>query len=116
MNVRKLPEPIHPSDLGPQDYRRIAETLRHIGGVQKVTLFGSRALGSHRYNSDVDILLEGEQLGYHARAEAFRSTRALGYAHEIDIVIDRWISEPALWSNIQREGIVLWCEHSMLDS
>ena len=112
MNAAKLHPPIHRSDLRPEHYAAIVDVLSGIEGVQSITLFGSRARGDHRFNSDVDLLLRGDDLGFAHRAEAFRKLRGLRISHRIDVLIDRWVSEPAVWANIEREGVVLW-EHPL---
>lgn len=50
----------------------IVATLAKLEGVQLVVLYGSRAKHTHRYNSDIDLLLEGDNLGFQTRADAYR--------------------------------------------
>ncbi len=54
------------------------------------------------------ISLRGDGLGFETRAEAFRRLYDLRIHHKIDVLIDRWISEPAVLESIERDGIVLW--------
>ncbi len=108
MSGHRYPPSIHPSDLQPDQYDGIVEIIKNLPGVQRITLYGSRARGQHRYNSDVDLFLEGSNLGYQTRADAFRLLYDLWIPHEFDILIDKWLNNDLLRENIAREGLVLW--------
>jgi len=45
-----------------EDMARICAILETVPSVDKAVLFGSRAMGLARYNSDVDIMLYGDEL------------------------------------------------------
>ena len=50
------------SGLSPIELARICAILQTIPGVNKAVLFGSRAMGLARANSDVDLMLYGDDL------------------------------------------------------
>ena len=100
------------------DDRRLDDMVQRIlsvGNPQKIVLFGSRASGKARSDSDYDLLLiEPSSLPRYKRAARYR--RALiGSAPAKDILV--WTpSEVEAWSGVAnalittviREGIVLY--------
>ena len=50
------------SGLSPVELARICTILQTVAGVNKAVLFGSRAMGLARANSDVDLMLYGDNL------------------------------------------------------
>jgi predicted nucleotidyltransferase len=93
----------------------IVQPILKVGNPQKIVLFGSRARGEARPDSDYDILIvEPSTLPRYKRAVAYR--RALtGLALAKDIVV--WTPEEvAEWRNVPNafsttalnEGIVLY--------
>ncbi len=95
--------------------REMVRRLLAVGSPQKIILFGSRARGDARPDSDYDLLLiEPSDLPRHRRAARYR--RALiGLAPGKDILV--WTpQEVAEWSEVPnafitcalKEGIVLY--------
>ncbi len=41
---------------------QIREVLKSFPEVEKCVIYGSRAMGNHRYNSDIDLSLFGKKL------------------------------------------------------
>jgi len=50
------------NELSPEELARICAILETVPSVDKAVLFGSRAMGHARHNSDVDIMLYGDGL------------------------------------------------------
>jgi predicted nucleotidyltransferase len=50
--------------LSPQTVQRIQDVLAHFPEVGKATLFGSRAKGTAKEGSDIDLALYGEGLDW----------------------------------------------------
>lgn len=48
--------------LNTEDIRIITDTLRQFPQVREAIIFGSRALGTYKTGSDVDIALKGNQI------------------------------------------------------
>ncbi|HEX2978548.1 MAG TPA: nucleotidyltransferase domain-containing protein [Candidatus Babeliales bacterium] len=72
----------------------------------KIYLFGSRAKGTHRPSSDIDLALDaGRQLSFLEIAKAKNVLDALNIAEKIDVVDMRSIPE-ALKETILQEGII----------
>lgn len=100
-----------------QDQRldHMVRCMLSVGEPQKIILFGSRASGQARADSDYDLLvIETSALPRHKRAARYR--RALiGAAPAKDILvwtpaeIEDWAGVPnAFITTVLREGIVLY--------
>jgi len=73
-------------------------------GVEKVILFGSRARGDHRTNSDIDLALAGD--GIPPRLNT-RLREAAGL-YSLDIVHLSDLDNPDLLEEINNEGITIY--------
>ena len=111
----------HPVD--PQVRQAIDAFARAIGNdydIEKMVLFGSRARGTNRPDSDIDVavILRGEQLPFletkqamSAAARAALGDSALAIS-PLPIWHDEWsgatpVSDLSLLDRIRREGITL---------
>jgi predicted nucleotidyltransferase len=73
--------------------------------VEKITLFGSRAMGTFHNGSDIDLALIGEDLGLTDLSEILVDLDSLYLPYAFDLIIYNRISEPALLDHINRVGI-----------
>jgi len=72
----------------------------------KIYLFGSRARGTNRPTSDIDLALDmGRELSLQEKSRAWRVLEALHLVHKIDVV-DVWSIPQELKDVILKEGIV----------
>lgn len=75
--------------------------------VQSATLFGSRAKGTHRENSDVDLVLTGDVPSLMAESIAAELDELpLPYRFEVQPLAD--ITHPELLEHIQRVGVTIY--------
>ncbi len=57
------------ADIDPAILPKIVERIKRVSKPQRIVLFGSRARGDHRPDSDIDILvIEDSKLPRHRRA------------------------------------------------
>lgn len=57
------------SQFGPETYAEIVQRIRSVANPRKIVLFGSRARGEHRPDSDIDLLvIEESSLPRHRRS------------------------------------------------
>jgi type I restriction enzyme S subunit len=76
--------------------------------VDKALVFGSRAKGNYRPDSDIDIAIKGQDLNTDdiiAMSVAFEEK---GITHKIDLINYETIKEPDLKDHIKRVGIELY--------
>lgn len=92
------------SSLPERFARRLAAECDKEPGVKKVILFGSRARGNYRLNSDIDLALAGE--GIPPRLSA-RLREAAGL-YSLDIVHLSDLDNPDLREEIDNEGITIY--------
>jgi uncharacterized protein len=81
--------------------------LAHYPSVTRAVLFGSRAMGTAREGSDVDLVLEGavDALGAAAIAEELEE---LPLTYRFDVVADALVTYPPLRDHIARVGVPIY--------
>lgn len=77
--------------------------------VERVVLFGSRAMGTNAVTSDVDLALFGDQLSLTDLGQLAAGVELIPMAQTVDMVLVRAIQEESLLEHIRRQGIV-WFE------
>jgi predicted nucleotidyltransferase len=94
--------------LSDQDIRSLQEVFSRHASIEKAILYGSRAMGNQRYNSDIDLTLTGEALNL---SEQFRIEQELDdllLPYRIDLSLLSSISNPDLLDHIRRVGLVFY--------
>lgn len=78
--------------------------------IEKVLLFGSRARGNNRYNSDVDLCIFGKNITNLILAKISMDVNELDTCLSFDILLMNELSKDGLINNILKEGIVIYNE------
>lgn len=102
---------MNPSQIGllDRDLKEINEILMSCPAVERAMLFGSRAKGTHRPGSDVDIALCGQTVGFdtvtkvHALLEDLSSMPYL-----FDVVDYTHLQHEGLKDHIDRVGVCIF--------
>lgn len=76
--------------------------------VEKVLLYGSRAKGSYKPFSDVDLTLIGEKLTHTDLNQIIWAIDDLLLPYQFDISLFHKLKNPDLIEHIQRKGIVFY--------
>lgn len=76
--------------------------------IEQVVLYGSRALGTYRVGSDIDLCLIAPGLTLTEQLSIENQMDDLSLPWKIDVAIQHKIANPALLDHINRVGIVLW--------
>lgn len=76
--------------------------------IEKVILYGSRAKGTYKPFSDVDITLDGEGLSVTDIAEIATAIDDLLLPYMFDISLYRNLKNPDLLDHISRRGITVY--------
>jgi predicted nucleotidyltransferase len=91
------------------------ETVEKISGilarhpqVDKAVLYGSRAKGSYKNGSDIDLTLFGEQLSHRELLDITRELDDLLLPYTIDLSIFHQLTHQDLLEHIQRVGKVFY--------
>ncbi len=86
-------------------YQQLAELAKRHG-AQRLVLFGSRARGDHRNNSDIDLAVYG--MPKQNRADFWMDCEDLPTLLKFDIVHITENMNPAFIENIGKDGIELY--------
>lgn len=87
---------------------RIQQVFESNPKIDEAVLFGSRAKGNFRENSDIDLALKGRKLNFEDIVSIGAKLIELNLPFEIDLLDYEKISEPALVEHIDRVGVVFW--------
>lgn len=85
-------------------YKQLAELAKRYG-AKRLVLFGSRARGDNRYNSDIDLAVYG--MPENNRAEFWMNCEELPTLLKFDIVHIRDDMDAKFLANIQKDGVEL---------
>jgi predicted nucleotidyltransferase len=105
------------SQVGPETFAEIVRRIRSVAKPKKIVLFGSRARGDHRPNSDIDLLvIEDSLLPRHRRSIPLYAALAdLPLEVDTEVVVytpaevKEWSSASAAFvTTALREGMVLY--------
>lgn len=86
----------------------LIEIFRKYSEVEKVVLFGSRARGDNKYNSDIDLCLFGENVTHLIMAKISMDIEELNTPLSFDILSFNELTKEPLIKNILTEGVVLY--------
>ncbi|MFS6828187.1 nucleotidyltransferase domain-containing protein [Cyanobium sp. ATX 6F1] len=86
----------------------VLERIHLHPAVQRVILYGSRALGRHRSGSDIDLCLQAPALGLGELLQLGAELDDLLLPWRIDLQLLHLIDHPTLLEHIARAGMVLW--------
>lgn len=84
---------------------KLCGIFRACPGIQRVLLYGSRAMGRYRPGSDIDLCLEGETLGLPELLELEGQIDDLLLPWKVDLCLRHLIDNPALLEHIERVGV-----------
>ena len=76
--------------------------------IRRVLLYGSRAKGSYRTGSDIDLTIDGAGVTENDRLEMDSRLDDLLLPNKIDLSLVSFIKNPSLLDHIQRVGIVIY--------
>lgn len=93
--------------LKAHQYRLIEEIVLNHACVIHAWLFGSRALGTYRDNSDIDLVLEGDALSLHVIAQLQERLELSSLPFKVDLLIKHKITSRELLAHIETHGIQL---------
>ena len=90
------------------DLNALISELKKNTEIDEIILFGSRAKGTFRIGSDIDIALKGGNLKLNDILDATLVIDKLLLPYKLDLVIYTRIEEPALIEHINRVGKILF--------
>jgi predicted nucleotidyltransferase len=95
--------------LSTLDMDDVERAITSVPEIEKVVVFGSRAKGTFRPGSDVDLALWGRSLDHDALLELGVRLNQEGFLpYHFDLVEYQTIENQALRDHIDRRGIVIF--------
>ncbi len=99
--------------------RRQLETIRRIlapfaASIDRVILFGSRAQGRYRPDSDIDLVLKGN-IDERTVDRLWTLFQESGLPFKVDVVVYEHIRTPALKAHIDQAGVTLFTREDLLE-
>ena len=88
--------------------QQLLELIRSHPHVQKVVLYGSRALGRQRAGSDIDICLVAPSMALGELLELGAALDDLLLPWNVDLQLRHLIAHEGLVSHLDRAGQLLW--------
>lgn len=101
--------------LKPHIWEKIRSCFDKYEHIEKVILYGSRAKGTHKPASDIDLVLKGENLTTKDQLKLEQALDDLLLPWKFDISIFHKISNPDLIDHINRVGITVFKRSVKLD-
>ena len=86
----------------------LTANLREYPTVDQAVLFGSRAMGTHRANSDIDLCLDAPELPFadYLKLAAMMEEQVAPYG--LDLVLRHHVDNPEFLDHIRRVGVVVY--------
>lgn len=94
--------------LKPEVIEQIIGVFAAHPEVEQALLYGSRAKGTHRPASDIDLCLKGEKLTLPLLLKIGNELDDLLLPYKIDLSIHHELDNPDLIEHIQRVGVVFY--------
>ncbi|MBN1352261.1 nucleotidyltransferase domain-containing protein [candidate division KSB1 bacterium] len=97
------------SGLKSRDRQYIVNAIKQFPEIEQATLFGSRALASHKKGSDVDLAVSGKQISHNTVAHLRAMLNEdLPLPYFFDVVCYERIANENLKRHIDEKGIVIF--------
>ena len=88
-----------------QDIARIVETISKTISVERIIIFGSRAIGTFKEGSDIDLALMGEELTYTDVRRIKIELYELNLPYQFDLLVYHNITDQAVRDHIDSCGL-----------
>jgi predicted nucleotidyltransferase len=94
--------------LPPATLDAIRHILAQVPAVKKAVIYGSRAKGTHRPGSDIDLTLFGDALDLDTLGRIASRLEESPIPYQVDLSIFKLIDHAALQEHIDRVGQVFY--------
>ena len=86
----------------------IRQILADYPAIKKVILYGSRANGTYKNGSDIDLTLIGDALDHHIFGEIAGRLEESPIPYQVDLSLWEQIDNQNLLEHIERVGVVFY--------
>jgi len=87
---------------------KIIQVFTQFPQIEEAILYGSRAKGNYKKGSDIDLVIEGNNITISCLAKIKNAIDDLLLPYTVDLSIFDTIDNPSLIDHINRIGIVLY--------
>jgi len=94
--------------LPPDTIKAVHQILAAVPAVDKAVIFGSRAKGTQRPGSDIDLALFGSGLNVNLLGEIAARFDESSIPYQVDVCLFDLIDHPGLRAHVQRVGRVFY--------
>ena len=94
--------------LPPSTLDAIRHILAEVPAVKRAVIYGSRAKGTHRSGSDIDLTLFGDALNLDTLGQIATRLEESPIPYQVDLSIFNLIEQTALREHIERAGQVFY--------
>lgn len=101
--------------LTEERYRRITGVLSQFPEIEKALIYGSRARGSYRTGSDIDLALIGDAVTFDLILRIAAALEELPYLYSYDFVDYARLRNQAFKEEIDRDGKVFYEKGSEIE-
>ena len=91
--------------LSENSYKKITNLFKQFSEFEKVLIFGSRALGTYREGSDIDIAVFGRNISRETLRKFKIHYDDLNLPYQLDLIYYESIDNPSLKKHIDENGI-----------
>jgi predicted nucleotidyltransferase len=86
----------------------IRQILAGFPAVEKAILYGSRATGTYRHGSDIDLTLVGDGLDFRILGEIAAMLEESPIPYQVDLSLWNQLDHAGLREHIERVGVVFY--------
>lgn len=94
--------------LTDMEFQALRDTLASFPEIEEAIIYGSRARGTNRMASDIDLTLKGDGLTYMQLALLDEKIDDLYLPYFVDLSLFSMLNSPELLESIRREGKVFY--------
>jgi predicted nucleotidyltransferase len=101
-------------EMHPLELSNLCDVFSRYDEIEKVILYGSRARGTHKPASDIDLALVGDKITFAMYNALSDDVDALELSCFAEMSNYRYMSRnPCLIENVERDGIVIYSKVSV---
>lgn len=101
----------HTFGIAPSSVAKLTELFNTTPGLERVWIYGSRARGDHREQSDVDLAVDAPELSASDYSQLSARLDELGLVYRVDMVHLQGGLDDRFRTNIERNRKVFWEPH-----
>ena len=87
---------------------KLSALFAQYHSINRVIIYGSRAMGNYRPGSDIDLCIEAESLNLTQLLKIENALDELLLPWKIDLSLKHFIDNPALLAHIRAYGIIFY--------